>query len=404
MRVVLVTYGSRGDVQPLVALSIALRSAGHDVLLSGPPERKSWVEGFGVPFHPLGRNITAFLDSMGNAHSIRSAVRFMKMMRKEFGNQFEQLRDVLIRADVAVCSSLAFALPTVAERLNIPCRYLLFAPQLLPSRFHPFMAFKHQGFPLWYNRATWSLVHNLNRLDLTRMINAKRRAWGMPPKRDFWFPSLGPIAIVAADRAIAPVPPDAESLGVQTGYLHLDQPGVEDPGLEAFLQSHPRPLYAGFGSMPGSDQARNVSRIIKAARGADLPAVIGKFWDMPTGFENAEDVYFLKGYPHLKLFPRMAAVLHHGGAGTTATCAVSGVPQVIVPHVLDQYYWGHRVYKAGLGPRPVWRKRLSAERLGRSLRACLSSKAIQRTAAETARSISPVASLEQTVRVIEASR
>jgi len=404
MRVVLVTYGSRGDVQPLVALSIALRSAGHDVLLAGPPERKSWVEGFGVPFQPMGRDVTAFLDSMGDAHSIGSALRFMKMMRAEIGNQFDQLSNILNRADVAVGSSLAFALPTVAERLNIPCRYLLFAPQLLPSRFHPFMAFKHQGFPLWYNRATWSLVRYLNRLDLTRRINAQRRAWGMPPKADFWFPSLGPIAIVAADRVIAPVPPDAESLGVQTGYLHLDQPGADDPGLEAFLQANPHAVYAGFGSMPASDQARNVPCIVKAAREAGLAAVIGKFWTTPTGFEHAEDVYFLRGYPHLELFPRMAAVIHHGGAGTTATCAVSGVPQVIVPHVLDQYYWGHRVHKSGIGPRPVWRRRLSAKRLGRSLQACLSNTSMQKAAAETARSIAPGTSLQQTVHAIEDSR
>lgn len=103
----------------------------------------------------------------------------------------------------------------------------------------------------------------------------------------------------------------------------------------------------------------------------------------------------------MKLFPRMAAVIHHGGAGTTATCAVSGVPQVIVPHVLDQYYWGDRVWRSGLGPRPIKRSVLGVRALSNALRCCVSDERIRERAEKTARSIDRQASLIRTVCEID---
>ena len=140
---------------------------------------------------------------------------------------------------------------------------------------------------------------------------------------------------MASDRVIAEVPPDIEFRFTQTGYMHLDQPDVHNPDLEDFLSSGPPTIYAGFGSMPKGDQIGNVPIIIKAVRSLGQRVIIAKFWDKPSDFSNSDDVFFLNKYPHLKLFPRMEAVIHHGGVGTTATCAVSGVPQIIVPHALD---------------------------------------------------------------------
>jgi hypothetical protein len=137
------------------------------------------------------------------------------------------------------------------------------------------------------------------------------------------------------DRAVGEVPLDARIPSIQTGYLHLELPEVAADGLEAFLASGRPPVYAGFGSMPRQDQAHNVPMLVRAARAAGQRIIIGRFWEGSSAYDKADDVFFLKDYPHLTLFPRMAAVIHHGGAGTTATCAVSGVPQVIVPHVLD---------------------------------------------------------------------
>lgn len=397
MRIVLVTYGSRGDVQPLLAFSLALREAGHHVMLVCPPERVAWVRGYGCRARGLGRDVTAYVDGMERAHSLGAALRFIAFVRRELVRQFDLLPDLVAGADLVVGSSLAFGLATVAERQGIPYRYIAFTPQLLPSRSHPFMAYKSQGLPGWWNGLTWRTVRAADRLNLTRMINERRRVWGLSPIEDAWAHILGARVIVASDSVLYPVPRDAPAGVVQIGYLHLEQPDVRLPGLEAFLSKGTAPVYAGFGSMPRRDQARNLSLLVRAVRAAGRRVIVGKFWEGPSAFDREEDVFFLKGYPHLRLFPRMAAVIHHGGAGTTASCTTSGVPQVIVPHILDQYGWGYRVWRSGLGPRPVRRSRMTWKRLARALNACLGSDKMRRAAEQAARKIDRRESLARAV-------
>jgi UDP:flavonoid glycosyltransferase YjiC (YdhE family) len=206
--------------------------------------------------------------------------------------------------------------------------------------------------------------------------------------------------IVASDKEIAEVPPDVEVSYRQTGYLHLDQPDQSLAELDAFLQAGPPPVYAGFGSMPARDQAKMVPPVVDAIRSVGQRAVLGKFWDGPSESSAGSDALFIRGYPHLKLFPRMAAVIHHGGAGTTAASAASGVPQVVIPHVLDQYYWGHRVYESRLGPRPIWRSRLDARKLKAALEQCLGNAGIRKKAAMVSKAIHRHASLEMTVEEV----
>jgi len=152
--------------------------------------------------------------------------------------------------------------------------------------------------------------------------------------------------------------------------------------------------------MPIRDQIRNVPVIVEAARLSGQRAVISKFWDEPSEFSNSDDIFFNKKYPHLKLFPNMAAVIHHGGAGTTASTAISGVPQIIVPHILDQYYWGNQVYQSKLGPKPIWRSELTAKKLAAAIRECLSNECIRQKTKEASGIIKQQDSLEFTVSEI----
>jgi UDP:flavonoid glycosyltransferase YjiC (YdhE family) len=401
MKIILATFGSRGDVQPMLALSLALRSAGHDVLLAAPPEKAAWAAQLGCPFQPLGADVTAFIDSTRDAHSLRSALRFMSFLRRETSSQFELLPKILAGADLVVGASLVAALSSVAESMGLTYRYVAFTPQLVPSSSHPFPLFKHQSLPKPCNRMGWRLAGMLDKLNLTRLINVNRKKLGLAPVHDAWRHILGRDVIVASDRAVAEVPKDAEVSFTQTGYLHLNEPHQAFPDLENFLEAGPPPVYAGFGSMPRQDQARNVSLIVEAARRAGRRLVMTKFWNEPSEFSEAQDVFFIQKYPHLRLFPRMAAVIHHGGAGTTASGAASGIPQIIVPHILDQYYWGHQVYRSGLGPKPIRRSKLTAKKLARGIQQCLSNDAIRRRAKEVAESIRREDGLSMTVREVE---
>jgi UDP:flavonoid glycosyltransferase YjiC (YdhE family) len=387
MKIVLATYGSRGDVQPMLALSLSLKSEGHDVLLVAPPEKADWAEQLGCPFHPLGADLTAFLDSVNDAHSYRSGVSFLVFIRNEINRQFEILPKIIAGADLVIGSSLAFALPTVAEYMGIEYRYIAFTPQLLPSGYHPFPAIKYHGYPRWVNRMTWRVVKIFDRFNLTLLVNKKRRQLGLPSIQDSWLHILGRHVFVASDTAISEVPPDIAPTFTQTGYMHLNQPDQYYPELDEFIDAGPAPVYAGFGSMPKLDQIRNVAKIVAAARLAGQRAVIGKFWDEPSELSDSDDIFFITKYPHLKLFPKMAAVIHHGGAGTTASSAISGVPQIIVPHALDQFYWGHKIYRSNLGPKPISRPKLTSEKLAAAIRECLANERIRQNAENLARTI-----------------
>ena len=405
MKIVLATFGSRGDVQPMLALSLALKSKGHDVLLAAPPEKAAWAKQLGCPFLPLGSDVTAFIDDMENAHSLRSAIRFVSFLRNELNAQFDLLPKIIAGADLVIGSSLTFALSTLAESMGIAYRYIAFTPQLLPSGYHPFPAFKHQRFPKWYNRMTWRIAVILDQFNLTRLINNHRRQLGLKLIQDAWRHVMGQHVLVASDSVISKIPPDiVDQTFTQTGYMHLNQPDQHLAELDTFLEAGSPPVYAGFGSMPIRDQIRNVSVIVEAVRLSGQRAVISKFWDEPSEFSNSDDIFFITKYPHLKLFPHMAAVIHHGGAGTTASSAVSGVPQIIVPHILDQYYWGNQIYQSKLGPSPIWRSQLTAKKLAAAIRECLSNQQIRKRAKEASEAIREKNSLEITVREILKSR
>ena len=400
MKIVLTTFGSRGDVQPMLALSLALQSAGHRVLLAAPPEKEEWARELGCPFQPLGDNITAFIDGMKDAHSIRSAIGFLGYLRKVLISQFHILPKIIAGADLVVGASLVGALSSVAESMGIPYRYVAFTPLLLPSSHHPFIACKHQGFPGYYNRMTWRMAKILDRLNMTSLVNKGRKQIGLEPVKDAWLNMLGQHVIMASDKAISGVPPDVEPAVTQTGSLHLDQPDQYPEGLEEFLGAGPPPVYAGFGSMPKKDQMDNVSLFVRAARSAGKRIVIAKFWEESSEFSGSEDVFFINNYPHRKLFPRMAGVIHHGGAGTVAASAVSGVPQIVIPHILDQYYWGERVYRCNLGPKPIWRSRLTSRKLAAAIQEALSNDIMRQKAKEVSRMIDRRNNLDRAVREV----
>ncbi len=401
MKIVLATAGSRGDVQPMIALSLGLIDAGHDVRLVGPPEKKQWAQSLGCPYTGLGRDVTAFLDTIENPVSISTGLTFVNYVRNEIHTQFEKLPRLIKNADLVIGSSLMFALSSLSESLNIKYRYVAFTPQLFPSSNHPFVAIKTQTLPKWCNNLTWKLAKFTDRFNSTFIVNKHRKVMGLPPLKDAWQHIFGVETIVASDSQIASIPKDILQSTIQTGYLHLEMPDVTNPALDEFLKKGSPPVYSGFGSMPPKDQAKNTPLLIHAARQLKKRIIISKFWKGVPNVEQSKDVFFIKNYPHEYLFPKMAAIIHHGGAGTTATAALSGKPQVIVPHILDQYYHGYKVFKSGFGSKPIMRSKLTSNRIIDALSYCFSNPDIQQKAEQIAQSINPDSSLNKAIKSIE---
>lgn len=401
MKIILATCGSRGDVQPMIALCLALKSKGHHPLLIGPPEKAPWAQHLGCPYLPFGKDVTAFIDTMKDVTSLISGFAFVSFVFQEIRTQFENLPDLVRNADLIIGSSLMFALSSIAQALNIPYRYIAFTPQLFPSGHHPFLTLKTQTFPSWLNTFSWDAAKFLERFTITRLLNQCRKKTGLGPIGDAWDHILGHHPILACDKEIASLPEDVTKHSIQTGFLHLHLPRPDQPELEQFLKNGPKPVYAGFGSMPPKDQKKNIPLLIHTAKHLKKRIIIAKFWKDPRPAVQDKDVFFINAYPHLHLFPEMAAVIHHGGAGTTAAAAISGVPQIIVPHILDQYFHGQKIYTNHLGPKPIWRANLSQKKLTIALSECLSNPEIQQTARKTGRKIDPDKSMRLTVQTIE---
>ena len=382
MRIVLATYGSRGDVQPLLALALGLGVRGHRVTLAGPPEWQSRATSLGIPYTRLGSDVSAFLGKVEAAHSLKAALAFRELVLAETRMQFKHLPDMIHGAELVVGASLCLALPSVAQALAIPYRYLLLTPQMLPSGAHPCPIFRRQNLPAWANRLGWRLDMLLQKLDLLPTLNRHRRRLGLSPLNQYWGHLLGEHPILACDADLAPVPADVMRPVAQTGYLHLEGATRLSAEEEIWLAAGPRPLYAGFGSMPPKDGRRWIPMVVAAARALGQRLVLKVEERYRPFLPQGQDLLMGTNFPHGALFPKMRAGIHHGGAGTTAAVARSGVPQIIVPHILDQYYWAERIHRLGLGPAPIWRAKLTRQRIQQAMTACIGDADMVRRAAD----------------------
>ena len=367
MKIVIATCGTRGDIQPLIALARSLNRRGHEALIAAPPESGAWVVDCGCAFHGLGSDFTAMLSRYPQVHTLKPVVGFLGLLRIEIRKQLAQLPDIIDGADLVLGASLCLGLHSAAELMSIPYGFVAMAPQILPSARHPFIALKHQNLPPWLNRLSWVMARLLDRMNFTAVINKERRRLKLAPVNDILRHVIGNHVIVASDPALAELPPDVKLDYIQTGYLHLQNDESLSGQVEAFLAAGPAPIYFGFGSMSTREQEALVVLIQTSLKLTGQRGILIGFRFEENRFTNSESWIFVREAPHPQLFIRLAAVVHHGGSGTTATAALAGVPQIIVPHILDQYYWGERVYRCGLGPKPIRRYQLTAERLASAI-------------------------------------
>lgn len=377
MRVLVTAVGSRGDVQPVLALARALRARGHEIMVGAPNDFAAWATELELPFVSSGENVQQWLHEHWKEvnGSPAAFLRVLKsialdMVPRWFEATMEAARDV----DVIV-SANQIAARTVAEKLRIPCLSIAYSPLWLPSAYHPPLFVRWQRLPRWLNAAlsSWqnSLVWNVL---ARRYVNRERAKLDLPALTsvtDHLY--KGMPYLLACDPVLAPLPPDWSSYDVTpTGPWFYDDPIPLDPEVEAFLDSGPPPVYVGFGSMVSSDAARLTRAILEGAGARGRRLLMSKGWAGIGGGKLPSSVKVVHGpMPHAKLFPRVAAVVHHCGAGTTATALRAGVPQVVVPHMADQFHHAHRLAVLGLAPPGIPINRMTARRLAGAVEATL---------------------------------
>jgi vancomycin aglycone glucosyltransferase len=349
MRILLATHGTRGDVQPIVALGAALKARGHVIQLVVPANFVAWVRGFGFDAQSDGIDVEALLRASGAG--LQTLSWQMRYLLRNTPLLFEPVARASEGCDLIVGAGLQLAAASVAQWRNMPYAHVVFCPCATPNSATPPPNIHRQTLPRWINRLLWRAGGPMADLALRGPINRGRATLGLEAIESPLRQLLEGRTILASDRDLGPLPHDAPNSTVSTDAWVLDEPGILDPRVERFLQADRLPIYIGFGSMIAPREPKLVAEAVAAVRALGRRAIIAGGWAaLDRHVREAADVLIVDSIPHSLIFPKVAAVVHHGGAGTTTAVARAGAPQVLLPHILDQFYWAHRVEELGLGP------------------------------------------------------
>jgi len=377
MRVTILTVGSRGDVEPFLALSRGLLAAGHDPVIATLAEFEPMVTGAGIPFALLPGNSRAVLAGPeGQAlMAERNPFRLIERMRAVIGpallNAHPAAEEACAGADLVVHHTMAVFGITIAERLGVPSVAAHLFPNS-PTREFPMVAMP-SAVPAALNRLTWRIAESLPWRAFRPLLDTRRAELGMPPlsRRPLSrWPTGAPARLYGFSPAVVPPPADWRADDHVTGYWFTEHGAYTPPQeLVDFLAAGPPPVYLGFGSASGGSPEETADLLLSAARANGLRAVLNTGWAGLTA--TAEDALTIDDVPHWWLFPRVRAAVHHGGAGTTAAALRAGIPSVVVPFFSDQFFWGRQVAELSVGAVTATRDRVTGPELAEALRTAL---------------------------------
>ncbi|MEV8098365.1 glycosyltransferase [Kitasatospora sp. NPDC085879] len=350
MRVLLSTYGSRGDVQPLAGLAVRLHELGAEVRVCAPPDEEfaQRLAEVGVPMVPV-------------SESVRALVTGAPPVASDFPRRVAALVSAYYDAIVAEAEAGAVVVATglfpsaagarsAADKLGLGYVYLALQPTVLPSPHRPPFQYPSHPYPpeVTDNRELWDLnIQTMNAL-FGGAVNTHRASVGLPPVDNVRDHVLTDRPWLATDPVLDPWQ-SADLDVVQTGAWILPDERALPAELEAFLNAGAPPVFVGFGSMPlrGAGDVAGVA--VEAVRAQGRRVVIARGWAELSPTDDKDDCFAVGEVNHQALFGRVAAVVHHGGAGTTMAATRAGTPQVVVPQIVDQPYWAQRVAELGIG-------------------------------------------------------
>lgn len=371
MKFNIVTIGSRGDVQPFIALCKELKLRGHEAKITTFINFKDFIEEEGIEFAPLAGDAVEVIrlligENVSSFEYFRNLSILLNPVKEQF---FHDLEESCKGVDAVLCSTLGTVVYHVAEKMNLPLFRVAFCP-LDPTKEFPAMTAPYlPGFHL-YNRFTfwmgdrlWSRATRKLCNDWREELGLERVAFGKFPYRKLHGKEIP--TLYAYSSLISPKPKEYKEYHHLTGFWinELEEDYVPDKGLQEFLEKGEKPIYIGFGSIVGKDFKKLFDIVMESLRITGKRAILSSGWGSLEGVDVPDTVYQIKSVPHEWLFTKVAAVVHHGGAGTTA----AGVPSVIVPFGGDQPFWGRQLYKMNIGTKPILRKHLTVKRFSEAI-------------------------------------
>ena len=400
MNVLIVTLGSRGDVQPCVALGKGLKNAGHEVTICTSKLFQPFITAQGLHYGPMNNQLMQLMDSdmgrdaMENTHNLWGTISTTIKLFSQVKAMYRQtLQDVwqttqAVKPNLLILASkAAFMAESIADKQKIPLAIALPFPQFVPTAQSPAMGFPDWSLGRWYNRFTYWIVHTAIGLYGGIPNEFRRKVLQLPPKPKrmglLHRADGSPIPVLHCySQQVVPRPTDWPESAHVSGYWFLEQQANWQPpeDLKAFLEKGQPPIYIGFGSISGRQPQRLAKVVIAALQATNQRGILATGWGGLQANDLPKTVFQLDQAPHDWLFSKVSAVIHHGGAGTTAAGLRAGRPTLICPFFGDQPFWGNQIYTLGVGPRPIPQKQLTTSKLAVAMHELVSNQTMRRNA------------------------
>jgi len=415
MRIVIACVGSRGDVQPYVALAAGLRKAGHEVCIATHMNFENLVRSQNLPFTLIRGNVHEILHSEAGHDwlgSGKSPIKFFTGIIRLTSNFFEliakDVQEACRNAELIIYSPLALCADSIAEKMNVPSCIAALQP-VSPTR-----SFASPMFPQVKLGGIYNLLtHYASRQFIWQPFRTEFNRWRKEdlhlPPYGFWGPLVkmqkkNALALCGFSSHVVPKPKDWRTGCHITGYWFLDQPNYAPPAeLLDFLRSGTPPVYIGFGSMSEKDPQGTLEIFVKALQLSKQRGILLTGWANLPRKNLPDEVFVVDSVPHDWLFPKMRAVIHHAGAGTTAAVLRAGVPNIAIPFFGDQNFWTSRVVSLNVGPQPIPRKSLTAENLADAIQKAIQDQQIRKTAEQIGQKIRAENGVSKAIEVLESN-
>jgi len=416
MRITILAIGTRGDVQPCLALGLGLQRTGHTVRFAAADDLQTFVGDWGLEFFPLGINMHQLQETVAGQRLLETGGNVfsgLRQMVRLFWPFLEHMLDSTWQAcqgaQAIIFSTLGIGAYHVAEKLGVPCAWALIVPAFTRTRAFPSLVAPALPLGGAYNWLTHVFFEQFTQQVAGRFVNRWRRErLNLPPLPLHRWPYATlhgqPVPrLYSYSPLVIPKPADWDAHAHVTGYWFLDHPPDWQPpaALVDFLAAGPPPVYVGFGSLMPAHTERTTALVLEALRRSGQRGLLAQGWGALQQSELPDDVLMLQAAPHDWLFPRMRAVVHHGGAGTTAAGLRAGVPSVVVPFGADQPFWGRTVHQLGVGPRPIPYKSLTVQRLAEAIHIATSDQALRQRAAALGKQLRSEDGVTQAVKIVE---
>ncbi len=415
MKIFINSFGTRGDIQPYIALARGLKEADYEVAICTSEGYKADIEKYQIQYLFMKNEMLELSQLLLETDSIRERIS----TGKKIGAEVRAVMDdewaaaEIFQPDLLIYHPKCLGSYHVAEKLGIPAIMSIPLPFYTPTRDFavPFVA-RDLGF---LNRASFHAIIKASNAAYAGSVNDfRKKVLSLPPIGRFKnllkrtdgsdVPILYPIS-----PNVIPIPEDYPAHAHMTGYWFLDEESTwePEPSLLEFLETGSKPIYVGFGSVSAVNSKKRTQEVIDGIRKSGQRAIFASGWSNLDAFDFPDSIYPVNSVPHTWLFPQVAAVIHHGGAGTTAAGLRAGKPTLICPFLGDQPFWGKRVYDLGVGAKPIPQSKLRADNLAQAINTLLNDTAMQERAAELGEKIRAedgIACAEQVIRAIVQSQ